>query len=50
MHEGAEDNKITILISKTPKNYSEDFINNLIEKRTEIICNIVRRIFVEGNF
>lgn len=50
MNEGELENKITILISKTPENYSEDFINNLIEKRTEIICNIVKRIFVEGNF
>lgn len=49
MCKGAEDNKITILISKTPKNYSDDFINNLIEKRTEIICNIVKRIFLESN-
>lgn len=50
MSKGEEDNKITILISETPKNYSEDFINNLIEKRTEIICNIVKRIFVESKF
>lgn len=50
MNKGAEDNKINILISKTPKNYNENFINSLIDKRTEIICNIVRRIFLESNF
>lgn len=50
MNKGEKDNKINILISKTPKNYSENFINSLIEKRTEIICNIVRRIFLESSF
>lgn len=50
MNKGEEENKINILISKTPKNYSENFMNSLFEKRTEIICNIVRRIFLESNF
>ena len=49
MKNGEEDNKITILISKSPKNYSENFVNNLLDKRNEIICKIVKRIFLEGN-
>lgn len=50
MYKGAEENKINILISKTPKNYSENFINSLIDKRIEIICNVVRRKALENNF
>ena len=49
MKSGEEESKINILISKSPKNYSEDFINNLLEKRMEIICKMVKRIFVENN-
>lgn len=49
MKNGEQDNKINILISKSPKNYDENFINNLLDKRMEIICRIVKRIFLECN-
>lgn len=48
MKNGEKDNRITILISKSPKNYSDSFINNLLDKRNEIICKIVKRILLEG--
>lgn len=47
MKNGDYENKITILVSNTPKNYNENFINNLLDKRTEIICNIIKRNFLE---
>ena len=50
MSNGAKEDKINILISISPKNYSENFINNLIEKRSKIICNIVKRIFLETSY
>ncbi len=40
---------LKIIISKSPQKFGEDFLNKLIEKRTNIICNIIRRIFLEGN-
>jgi len=50
MKNGEEENKITILISKSPKNCSENFINNLLDKRNEVICRIIKRIFLGNNF
>ena len=38
------EDKINILISKSPKRYSEEFLENLEKQRTNIIVKIVRRI------
>lgn len=45
----SDNTDLKIIISKSPQKFSEDFLDKLIEKRTNIICNIVKRIFLEGN-
>ena len=46
MSEGKKENEITILISKLPKNYNENFINNLLDRRITLICDIVKRVLL----
>lgn len=48
MKNGENVNKINILVSKTPKNYNENFINNLLNKRNEIICKIIKQKLLNG--
>ena len=48
MNNGNKEDKINILISILPNNYNENFINNLLDKRNRVICNIIKRVFLES--
>ena len=48
MNNGNKEDKINILISILPNNYNENFINNLLDKRNRVICNIIKRVFLEN--
>lgn len=48
MKKGGEENEINILISKTPKKYSNSFLEELENKRISIISSIVLRLANES--
>lgn len=45
---GEKESTINIIVSGTPKKYSEEFLNELHKKRIHIISNIILRLANEN--